>query len=285
MLPGESHAVLPRRRLDDLVARELEDVADQLHVLRVVLDHEDALAAHDITSPGVGFGPACEHADGLERPEQGVTAHGLDEVRRGSESRSARMLVDDRDDDDRDVPGGGIGLECLQDGPAVHAREPDVEEDHRGPDPAHGLQPGRAVPGGRDPEGTAGEVRGEEVQRRPVVIDHDRIGLLCRRAGLGDPAGRARSLHREREPERAAHPDLGLQPHPPAQQLHDAPGQGEAQAGALLARRSTATLLERLEDPLAVRRRNPDARVRDRDRHDVSARTASPGRRPTPRRR
>ena len=104
LLRRQPDAVLPGRRLDHLVAGELQDVPDQLHVLRVVLDDEDALAAHGASRPGSGP-PAGEHADRPQCAEQRIAAHRLDEVRRGSECRAARTLVDDRDDDDRDVPG------------------------------------------------------------------------------------------------------------------------------------------------------------------------------------
>ena len=57
--------------------------------------------------------------------------------------------------------------------------------------------------------------------------------------------------------------DLAVEPHPPAEQLDDPLGQREAQAGALLLRRSPAALLERLEDALAVLRRDADAGVGD----------------------
>ena len=70
---------------------------------------------------------------------------------------------------------------------------------------------------------------------------------------------------RQREAERAADAHLALQPHPAAEQLDDAPRQGEPEPGALLARAAAAALLERLEDPLPVGLGHADPGVGDRD--------------------
>src|SRR3954471_1914898 len=46
LLVRQPHAVLPRRRLDHLIAGVGQYVPHQLQVLRVVLDHQDAVVAH-----------------------------------------------------------------------------------------------------------------------------------------------------------------------------------------------------------------------------------------------
>ena len=72
-----------------------------------------------------------------------------------------------------------------------------------------------------------------------------------------------------REPERAANAHLALQPHATAHQPDDPPAQRQTEAGALLRGGIALSLLERLEDALAILRGDAHAGVRDRDRHVV----------------
>src|SRR6266550_2387245 len=53
MLRRQFDRLLPARRLERLVSLRLEDVAKELHVLLVVLDDEDALAAHEADPTGI----------------------------------------------------------------------------------------------------------------------------------------------------------------------------------------------------------------------------------------
>ena len=64
-------------------------------------------------------------------------------------------------------------------------------------------------------------------------------------------------------------PDLGLEPHPAAEQRDDPPAQGQAETGALLALGAAPALLERLEDALPVLRRDAGRRCRSPSRHEV----------------
>ena len=71
--------------------------------------------------------------------------------------------------------------------PAVEAGKADVEHDRSGRQRADQLEPLDAVPGQRDPHAEPVEVGGDQVERRPVVFDHDddresgiRLGFVLR---------------------------------------------------------------------------------------------------------
>ena len=68
----------------------------------------------------------------------------------------------------------------------------------------------------------------------------------------GDPVHVDPGDRREGEAEGAADPDLGLEPEPAAEELHDAPAQRQAQSRPLAAAHAAAALLEGLEDALPV---------------------------------
>ena len=226
-------------------------------------------------SRGAGAGDPGRNADGRQRCPQVVPADRLHEVRRRPERDTARPLVHDRDDDDRDVPRVRVGLEGLQHGPAVDPGKPDVEQDDVGAHPPHGVETGRSVPGLDDAGGHPGQVDGQQLQRRAVVLDHDHLAHEGCLGGLVASLGAVAVPARDREAERAAHADLALEPHAATEQLDQALGEGEAEAGPLLARAAAPALLERLEDPLLVGLGHPDAAVGHGD-VDVRATPAGP---------
>ena len=153
--------------------------------------------------------------------------------------------------------------------------KPDVEQDDVGAHPPHGVETGRPVPGLDDAGGHPGQVDGQQLQRRTVVLDHDHLAHEGRLGGLVASLGAVAFPPRDREAERAAHADLALEPHAATEQLDQALGEGEAEAGPLLARAAAPALLERLEDPLLVGLGHPDAAVGHGD-VDVRAAPAGP---------
>ena len=84
-------------------------------------------------------------------------------------------VVQDADDDDRDVREVGVGLEGGQDGPAVHPGHQHVQGDRDRPALAGEPQALLAGGGGDDVEAFGLEVAAEQVASGRVVVDHQRV--------------------------------------------------------------------------------------------------------------
>ena len=69
-----------------------------------------------------------------EGGEDRVTVDWFEEVVEGPEPVPELLVVDDRDDDDRDVLGRGMRLELVQNLPAVFVGHRDVERDRERPE-------------------------------------------------------------------------------------------------------------------------------------------------------
>ena len=101
-------------------AARTEQVAHEPALLLVILD--------DKNRARLGRAPIARQD--LDEP---VAIDRLSHVSRSAERNAAALLVDDRDDDHRDVGERRIALQCGEDGPAVDVGHHDVEGDRRGP--------------------------------------------------------------------------------------------------------------------------------------------------------
>ena len=98
----------------------------------------------------------------------------LDQVIRGAEREPQRLVVHGAHDDHGDPGGDGVGLEVVQDLPAILVRHADVQQDEVGPGLPREPEPLVAVQGGQ--EFHAGLLEGlhdERVDLRIVVDDQD----------------------------------------------------------------------------------------------------------------
>ena len=282
----------PDGRLDHLVAGELEHVPDQLQVLGVVLDDEDRVR-RSCARP-------CDRCSSV----RGVPVRAIRQNATvvSAASRSSRLTGFTRyaaapsaaprarsSTIETTMTGmsrvSGSALSASQHRPAVDARAAGCRAARRRGAPAGPRRdrtgPSRAV---GDVGGHPGQVGGQQVERRTVVLDHDdlaheaaprRTRRAARRRRARAPGSRSRTCCRRRPRSRATSGRRAARP---------GAGEGEAEAGALLARAAAPALLEGLEDPLAVRLGHPDAGVGHGD-VDVRAAPRGPGRRRSRRRR
>ncbi len=170
---------------------------------------------------------------------------------------------------DRDGGQFRVGLERVQDRPAVHLRHHHVEQDGAGRVPAGEVEPRGAVGGRHGRETLPFEEPDRQVALRRIVVDHQDGGMLARN---GTVACRRKSLvlrdfahgggQRDREggtlAEVARHRDIA------PEQPREGPGDREAEARATeLPGGGLVGLGEALEQPAHLFVRHADPRVPD----------------------
>ena len=99
-LSRRAQTLFTRPRLDDVIAGDLQDVANQLEVQRIVLDDEDP--ARVMTPPRSELGGLDESAHASQRVDQVVATDRLEEIDGRAQRQPPGPIVDDRGDDDRD---------------------------------------------------------------------------------------------------------------------------------------------------------------------------------------
>ena len=121
---------------DDVVSGELEDIANQFEVQRIVLDHKDSARRHE------GPGPTLRSAS-----SSWSRLTGLRRYTSAPRAMPCGLVVDDRGDDHGDLGGGGVRFELSQHVPAIKPWQLDVEHDGGGQHLADQLETLDAVPG------------------------------------------------------------------------------------------------------------------------------------------
>ena len=105
---------------DDHVATSLEDIGESANGGGVLIDDHNSLLRLALIEQGVDF------------VEEGRGVNGLGEIAIDAEAEAALLILDDGEDDDGDVHGGGV---VLQDGchvESVHLGHHDIEDDQAG---------------------------------------------------------------------------------------------------------------------------------------------------------
>jgi hypothetical protein len=156
--------------------------------------------------------------------------------------------------------GGRITLQAVEDLPAVHVRQAEVQRDGVGLQALGGAQAGVSAGDQDHAIAAAGEVAPDKFRRPEIVLDDQdqrpgNIGpaWLCR--GRGHPG--------KTNDEGAALAWGALHPDRAAVQFHQPLGDGQAQARAFLFALGCPRLLVRLEDALMILGGDPDARIPD----------------------
>ncbi|GJE73411.1 hypothetical protein CHKEEEPN_4976 [Methylorubrum podarium] len=256
--------------LDVLFAQERCDAGA---LVLVVLDEQE-----------VAHGPRDEFLRALQGSQQTLALDRLFKEAEGARAQAALLLVVDRDHVDRNVPGAGVVLQEVEQGPAVHIGQADVEGNGVRLEAVRETQ--RAGPVLRDQtlEATLARELQQHRGEHGVVLhdEHDVVARVNRVAVVRGGRKRHRGIRlaanrpRRRVPVRcirrasgerlrgrfegheqgegAARPDAALDNDLAAQQARDLAADREAEArAAVLAARGSVGLLERLEDdPLLV---------------------------------
>ena len=185
------------------------------------------------------------------------------------------LLVEDRDDDDRDAARSrrrlAAGSSTSQPSTPGRRMSSTTAAGDRARISSSPSRPSRASTTCTPSPSRYAVIRSSEARSSSTTTT---MGRSVAASGVRVAVSTARA-DRHGEAERAAHAQLGLQPHRPAEQRDDPTAQGQPETRPLLALRAAATLLERLEDPLTVFRGNADPVVGDRHR-EVGRRVVGP---------
>ena len=147
ILLGDAQTLLPGLGLDDVVAGELEDVANQLEVQRIVLDDEDPARRHDDSESWSGCqAPTLRSASTSSSRRTGLSRY----------ASAPRARPRDRSSTTEAMTTGmpavaGVRLELGQYLPAVEPWQPDVEHHGGRQHPADQLESLDAVAGPQHP--------------------------------------------------------------------------------------------------------------------------------------
>ena len=144
---------------------------DQLHRLRIVVDHEDLEIA-----------PLRQRVQAQieQRFVELLPRDRLLHDRRGAEREALVAIGDDRDDHDRDAPDVGNLFQAVEKLPAVHVGKHDVQRDQREPLLYRDRQRRLGGSGMQDGEAFGLELDTDQVGRL-VVVFHDQRQPVARR--------------------------------------------------------------------------------------------------------
>ena len=208
------------------------------------------------------------------------SADRLDQVGVGAQGQAARLLVQDRDDDHREVARRLLRSELPRAPPSRPCRaagcrgRPLRGVSCRISGKPFGAVAGHAPPARRGPRGTRSSGPAKPGRRRSAR----RLGS-SRRPALAAAAARRRAPIGRRNPKVLPTPTSALEPQRAAEQRDDPPAEGQAEPGALLALAPRAGPAGRTRRCARGPRRDPDAVVGHCDRELVVLAVGRPRRR------
>src|ERR1051325_1315499 len=152
----------------DRASLALKQLSDEINDVRIVIDHEDT--------------PIVRSNSG-QRANQGLTIERLHNVIGGAEPKAELLLVDYRNENDRNVARQWVSLKGVQYLPPICTGHDDVECNGERLEFACFLKPVLAAAGGDDRVTRVGEILLEQIDNVWIIVDrkHDLVAESSRK--------------------------------------------------------------------------------------------------------